>query len=67
MSKIFQKKLVNVSSMQQTQYHDCFMLLTFTSFFIENFTHKRLTFFKKIVEKMKKNEDFGNFWFKKKN
>src|SRR5271156_2658618 len=36
-------------------------------FFVEKFIHKDLTFFIKNVQKMKKNEDFGNFWFKKKN
>src|SRR5271156_3400111 len=35
-------------------------------FFFEKFIHKEFTFFKKNVEKMKKNENFGNFWFKKK-
>src|SRR5271156_2040834 len=42
------------------------MLLAFTGFFFEKFIHKEFTFFKKNVEKMKKNENFGNFWFKKK-
>src|SRR5271156_1777447 len=35
-------------------------------FFFEKFIHKDLTFFMKNVEKKKKNEDFGHFWFKKK-
>src|SRR5271156_6394338 len=35
-------------------------------FFFETFIHKHFTFFKKNVEKMKKSEHFGNFWFKKK-
>src|SRR5271156_2689566 len=35
-------------------------------FFFENFAHKHFTFLKKNVEKMKKSEHFGNFWFKKK-
>src|SRR5271156_1840790 len=35
-------------------------------FVFEKFIHKEFTFFKKNVEKMKKNEHFGNFWFKKK-
>src|SRR5271156_2499565 len=35
-------------------------------FLFEKFIHKEFTFFKKNVEKMKKYEDFGNFWFKKK-
>src|SRR5271156_2972205 len=34
-------------------------------FFFEKFIYKEFTFFKKNVEKMKKNEDFGNFWFNK--
>src|SRR5271156_3226324 len=42
------------------------MLLAFTGFFFEKFIHKEFTFFKKNVEKMKKNENFGNFWFKRK-
>src|SRR5271156_6231370 len=42
------------------------MLLTFTSFFFEKFIHKDFPFFKKNFEKMKKSEDFSNFWFKKK-
>src|SRR5271156_6531450 len=36
-------------------------------FFFFKFIHKKFTFFKNNVEKMKQNEDFGNFWFKKKN
>src|SRR5271156_1672036 len=35
-------------------------------FFFETFIHKHFTFFKNNVEKMKKSEHFGNFWFKKK-
>src|SRR5271156_2698267 len=35
-------------------------------FFFEKCIHKEFTFFKKNVEKLKKNEDFGNFLFKKK-
>src|SRR5271156_5236832 len=38
----------------------------FPVFFFEKFIHKEFTFFMKNVEKMKTNEDFGNFWFKKK-
>src|SRR5271156_3425269 len=34
--------------------------------FFEYFIHKHFSFFKKNVEKMKKSEHFGNFWFKKK-
>ena len=45
MSKIFKKKLVNVSCMKQTGYYDCCMLLTFTSFFFGKFLHKHFTFF----------------------
>src|SRR5271156_3616486 len=44
-NKFFKKKLVNVSSMQQTYYHVCFMLLTFTSFFLNQKLPKCSLFF----------------------
>src|SRR5271156_2296205 len=53
------------------QQHETSMILCLLyatdiyQFFFEKFIHKDFTFFMKNVEKMKKKEDFGHFWFKK--
>src|SRR5271156_3920832 len=65
-NKFFKKKLVNVSSMQQTYYHVCFMLLTFTSFFFEPKITKIFIFFHFINIFLEKSELFINKFFKKK-
>src|SRR5271156_4658095 len=70
------KILVIFGSKKKTgkcQLHETNMILCLLhatgiyQFFFEKFIHKEFTFFKKNFKKKKKNEDFGNFWFKKKN
>src|SRR5271156_108833 len=70
------KILVIFGSKKKTgkcQQHETNMILCLLhatgiyQFFFEKFIHEEFTFFKKNVKKRKKNEDFGNFWFKKKN
>src|SRR5271156_194305 len=65
MNKFFKKKLVNVSSIQQTLYHVCFMLLTFTSFFFEPKITKMFTFFNPFNIFLEKSEVFMSKIFKK--
>src|SRR5271156_1350848 len=62
----FSKKLVNVSSMQQTLYHVCFMLLTFTSFLLNQKLPKCSLFFHFFNIFLEKSEVFMGKIFKKK-
>ena len=65
MTKISRK----TGNCQQLQTNMILCLLHATDiyrfFYVENLTDKHFAFFKKNVEKMKKSEHFGNFWFKK--
>src|SRR5271156_6760375 len=66
MNKCFKKKKVNVSSMQQTLYHVCFMFLTFTSFFLNQKLPKCSLFFHFFNIFSEKSEVFMSKIFKKK-
>src|SRR5271156_407010 len=75
-NKLKKVKMLVISGSKKTtgkcQQHETNMILCLLhatdiyQFFFEKFIQKHFTFFKKNINKLKKSEDVGYFWFKRK-